>query len=94
MKFIIPQNYNFKSKVFGMLDYSTIVLNIVWYTIMFFIFHLLFKNWNIKIFFIISFCFPMTLFSIFGFYGEPMFFVISYLLKYLLKPKLYLFKKF
>ena len=73
MKFIIPQNYNFKNKVFGILDYSTIILNIIWYLVIFFTFHLLFTDWNIKIFFIISFCLPMTLCSIFGFYGEPLF---------------------
>ena len=28
MKFIIPQNYNFKSKIFGIIDYSTAFLNI------------------------------------------------------------------
>ena len=94
MKFIIPQNYNFKNKIWGLLDYSTIIINIVWYLIIIFVFHLLFTDWNIKIFFIISFCFPMTLFSILGFYGESMCLVLKYLLKYLLKPKLYLYKKF
>ena len=28
MKFIIPQNYNFKSKIFGIIDYSTAFLKI------------------------------------------------------------------
>ena len=30
MKFIFPQNYNFKNKLFGFLDYSTIFLNLIW----------------------------------------------------------------
>ena len=30
MKFIFPQNYNFKSKFLGIIDYSTLFLNIVW----------------------------------------------------------------
>ena len=29
MKFIFPQNYDFKSKLFGLFDYSTIILNLV-----------------------------------------------------------------
>ena len=29
MKFIFPQNYNFKSKLFGTFDYSTIIINII-----------------------------------------------------------------
>ena len=94
MKFIIPQNYNFKNKILGIIDYSTAILNVLWYSIIFIILHILFKNWNIKIFLLISFCFPVTIFSVVGFNGEPIIYVFKYLLKYFLKPKLYLYKKF
>lgn len=94
MKFIIPQNYNFKPKIFGVIDYSTVIFNIVWYILTFSILHLFLKNWDIKVFLLISFSFPMTLFSIVGFNGEPLIYVLSYVLKYCLKPKLYLFKKY
>ena len=30
MKFIFPQNYNFKNKLFGIFDYTTILVNILW----------------------------------------------------------------
>ena len=30
MKFIFPQNYSFKNKLFGFIDYSTLILNIIW----------------------------------------------------------------
>ena len=30
MKFIIPQNYNFKNKLLGFMDYSTAVFNVIW----------------------------------------------------------------
>ena len=30
MKFIFPQNYNFKNKLFGVIEYSTIFLNLIW----------------------------------------------------------------
>ena len=35
MKFIFPQNYNFKNKLFGFLDYSTIFLNLIWFLFIF-----------------------------------------------------------
>jgi len=94
MKFIIPQNYNFKNKILGIIDYSTAILNVVWYGIIFIILHFLFNNWNIKIFLLISFCFPLTIFSIVGFNGEPIIYVFKYILKYFFSPKLYLYKKF
>lgn len=93
MKFIIPQNYNFKNKIFGVIDYSTAIFNVVWYVVIFGILQLFFTDWNIKIFLLISFCFPITLFSLVGFNGEPIIYVLKYLLKYILKPKLYLYKK-
>ena len=30
MHFIIPKNYDFKAKLFGIIDYSTALLNGVW----------------------------------------------------------------
>ncbi len=94
MKFIIPQNYNFENKLFGIIHYSTLIFNIIWYVIVFFILNFIFKSWDIKIFLLISFSFPITLFSIIGFNGESFTYVFKYILKYLISPKLYLFKKF
>ena len=94
MKFIIPQNYNFKNKIFGIIDYSTAFFNIFWYIIIFIFLNILFVDWNIKIFFLISLCFPITIFSIVGLNGDPIVYVIKYILKFLFRPKLYLFKKF
>ena len=94
MKFIIPQNYNFKNKILGIIDYSTAIFNIVWHALIFIVLNFIFKNWNIKIFLLISFCFPITLFSILGFNGEPIVYVFKYIFKYILRPKLYLYKKY
>lgn len=94
MKFIIPQNYNFKNKILGIIDYSTAFLNIFWYVFIFSILHLLINNWNIKIFLFISLCFPLSLFSLIGFNGEPIVYVLKYIFKYLVSPKLYLYKKY
>lgn len=65
MKFIFPQNYNFKNKLFGFIDYSSILLNIFWDCFIFFILKLFPFNLNIKIFIFIILCFPVFLFSIF-----------------------------
>lgn len=94
MKFIIPQNYNFKTKAFGFIPYSTLIVNIVWGILIFSILHLLIDNWNIKIFIFISLVFPITLVSIIGLNGEPFIYVLEYVIKYFLRPKVYLFKKF
>ena len=94
MKFIIPQNYNFKNKILGIIDYSTAFFNIIWYCIIFLLLNILCNDWNIKIFLLISLCFPITLFSIVGFNGEPIVYVFKYVIKYIFKPKLYLYKKF
>lgn len=94
MKFIIPQNYNFKNKILGIIDYSTAFLNIFWYVFIFSILHLLINNWNIKIFLFISLCLPLSLFSLIGFNGEPIVYVLKYIFKYLVSPKLYLYKKY
>ena len=94
MKFIIPQNYSFKNKIFGFIPYSTLIFNIVWYLIIFSILNLLFNNWNIKIFLLISLAFPITLLSIIGLNGEPFIDVLKYVLKYIFSTKIYLFKKY
>ena len=94
MKFIIPQNYKFKNKILGIIDYSTAFFNIVWYLLIFFLLNIFFKSWNIKIFFLVSLCFPITLFSIVGFNGEPIIYVFKYILKYIFRSKLYLYKKY
>ena len=62
MKFIIPQNYNFKNKIFGIFSYSTAIFDIIYFFILFFILNLLFKNWNVKIFLLISLFFPILIF--------------------------------
>lgn len=92
MKFIFPQNYNFKSKLFGVIDYSTIFLNLFW-DLFVFLFINLFNNLNIKIFLFFVFCFPLLLFSFSGFNGENIIYVMKYILKFLLKPKLLIFQK-
>ena len=92
MKFIFPQNYNFKNKLFGIIDYNTIFLNLIW-DLFIFIFVRFFGNLEIKIILFFVFCFPLWLFSLFGFNGENINYIIKYIFNFIFKQKLYLFTK-
>lgn len=93
MKFIFPQNYNFKSKIFGFIDFSIAILNIIWGIILFMVLNIFRIGLNIKIFIFVVLFFPVLLFSIVGFNGEGIINVCSYLYKYMVKPKVLLYKK-
>ena len=92
MKFIIPQNYDFSSKLFGILDYSTVIFNVIWCTFVFCIISLFVSNLFIKIFVIIILCFPVILFSIVGLNHENLLYVLFYILKFITCQKVYLYK--
>lgn len=93
MKFIFPKNYNFKTKLFGLIDYSTAILNLIWIILIYFISNFFFNDLSIKIFLTISLCFPLLIFSVVSFNNENILCVIIYFLKYLFRPKLYLYDK-
>ncbi len=93
MKFIFPQNYSFKSKLFGFIDYSTLFLNVIWDFFMFCFLDLFNLNISIKISIFIIFCFPLFLFSIIGFNHENFIYVLTYLFKYLFNKKIYFYSK-
>jgi hypothetical protein len=92
VKFIIPQNYDFSSKLFGFIDYSTVILNVIWGLFIFCITSLFISNFIVKIFIIIVLCFPILLFSIIGFNHENILYVLFYILKFFIRPKVYLYK--
>ena len=91
MKFIFPQNYNFKNKFLGIIDYSTLIINIIFYFFIFIICNLFFKNINIKIFIFISTCFPLFILSITGLNNENIFLVLTYIIKFIKNRKIYLY---
>lgn len=93
MKFIFPKNYNFNPKFLGLFDYSTMVINIIFDLFIFSFFNLIFKNVTVRIFCIVSFSFPLLLLSIVGLNNENIFHVLFYVVKYFLRPKLYLYNK-
>ena len=93
MKFIFPQNYNFNTKLFGLLDYPTAIFNFICWIIIFIITKLFIKDLFIKIIFFIITCFPILLISLFGFNQENIIYVFKYLIIFYKNTKLYLYKK-
>ena len=93
MNFIFPENYNFKNKLFGIFDYTTVVINLIWGFILFKFSTILPFNINIKISFFIIFYFPLFLFSLFGFNNENIFYFFSYMIKFIASRKVYFFSK-
>ena len=93
MKFIFPQNYKFRTKLFGLIDYQSAILNVVWGGIVFFILNFLFTTLKLKIFLFIVFVFPVFIFSIVGINGENIINVIIYMSKFIIRPKLIFYSK-
>lgn len=92
MKFIFPQNFNFKNKLFGIIDYPTTIFNIIYFTTLLFICNLLIQNLTFKIIVIIFFYLPIFLLSVIDFYHENILYFFWYVLKFCIKPKIYLYK--
>ena len=92
MKFIFPQNYKYKNKIFGLIDYSTAIINLIFYIIIYFFINLFFKQIKIKIFIFVLICFPCFLLSIIGSENENIFSIIKYVFKYIKSKKIYLYK--
>lgn len=91
LKFIFPKNYNFSHKLFGFIDYSTAVFNLVWYIFIFCLINIFFSNLNIKIFLFILFCFPLSILSFIGFNNENILYVLLYILKFIKSKKIYFY---
>lgn len=93
MKFIFPQNYNFNSKLLGIIDYTSAIIDLIWSGIVFIVLNLILKSIQIKIFFFIILVLPVLIISIVGINGENMLNVMTYFIKYIIKPKIYIYNK-
>ncbi len=93
IKFIFPQNYNFKSKLLGVLDYPTTIFCVIWSFIIISILNLIFSSFQFIISFSIIFILPVLLFCFIGFNGENISAVIKYIIIFIIKPKVYVFNK-
>lgn len=94
MKFIIPQNYNTSSKLFGFLDYSSGIIMLLWSIFIYCLINFIFKSFYIKITIFIIFCFPIYILCLVGLNHENIIYVLSYILKFILSQKIYLFQKY
>lgn len=93
MKFIFPQNYNFKIKLFGFMDYQVAIFNIILWLIIYFFINLIFKDLYLKIILFISIAFPILLISIIGFNHENIIYVFYYIFKFMKNRRVYLYIK-
>ena len=93
MKFIIPQNYKFNKKFLGIIDYSTVIINLLWGGLIFVIVDTLFKDINIKIFLFIVSTIPTFILSIVGVGGENILNVLIYIFKFIIKQKILFYDK-
>lgn len=92
MKFIFPQNFNFRSKLLGIIDYPTAIFNIFYFFILLSFCNLFINDSTIKIMFIIFLFLPVFMLSIIDFNHENILYFFWYMLKYIFKPKLYLYQ--
>lgn len=93
MHFIIPKNYKFKNKLFGIFDYPTAILNIIWNIIIYFILKNINAAITIRIFIYTSLSFPVLLLTMVGFNNESPIYTIKYVVRFLIRQKVYLFRK-
>lgn len=91
--FIIPQNFNFKNKFLGFIDYSTLIFLIICYLISYLIINFIFPSFYTKIIIFIILNGPLTLLSIIGFYNENIVYVLYYIIKFFKNQNIYFYKK-
>lgn len=93
MQFIIPKNYKFKTKLLGLLDYQTAVIDGIWAGILFLLSNLIFTSLTHKLYFIVALFLPVLLFTIIGVNNESVISVTIYIFKYFKRQKIFLYKK-
>ncbi len=92
--YIFPQNYNFKNKLFGLIDYSTIIFNIIWCLFVYSFFSIFINSLYIKMCLIIIFAFPLLLLSIIGINNENILYVLFYMIKFIKNRRVLLYFKY
>ena len=93
MKFIFPQNYNFQTKLFGFIEYSTAIFNVIYWTILYFILNIFINDFTLKLSLFIIFALPIFILSITGIYKENFLNIVYYIIKYFLNCNIYVFSK-
>ena len=66
MNFIIPQNFNFKNKFLGLIDYPTLILDFIYLIFLNSLLNIFIHDLLVKLIFIIILFFPIFLLSLFS----------------------------
>lgn len=93
MKFIIPENYDFKNRLLGFMDYSTAIFNVLWALFVLLLVNIFPLSINIKVGTFITLYFPLFIFSVFGFHNENIIYVLAYLFHFIKNSKIYFYGK-
>ena len=67
MNFIIPQNFNFKNKFLGLIDYPTLILDFIYLIFLNSLLNIFIHDLLVKLILIIILFFPIFLLSLFSF---------------------------
>ena len=93
MKFIFPKNYKYNAKLFGFIDYTTAIIDLIIGIILFLIVHLIFSNLSTQVYVFISLFSPVILFSIVGVNRENILDFSLYIIKFFRNRKVYFYRK-
>lgn len=94
IKFIFPQNYKYKNKLFGIIDYQSLIFNIIWDFIIFLLSSLFSFSITMKVILFSILCLPILIITIIGFNHENIIYVIIYIIRFYRKNKIYIYKKY
>ena len=90
MNFIVPQNFNFKNKFLGLIDYPTLIFDFIYLSVLNTILNIFIPYLLVKLNFIIILFLPIFLMSLFSFNNESFIYVLFYIVKYYFSPRLYI----
>ncbi len=91
MKFIIPKNYNYHLKILGVIDYPTAIFNLIVLFLLWTGLSPLFTDILGKTAVVIILYLPLLLITLVESQKESLVYQIYYVLKFLIKPKIYLY---
>lgn len=90
--YIFPKNYNFNNKIGGVIDYPTAIFNLLFIFLLYKFISIFKLTLTSKLIFISIFYTPIFLVSIFNHNDDNIICIAYYVIKFLVRPKLYLYK--
>lgn len=90
--YIFPKNYNFKNKIGGVIDYPTAIFNLLFIFLLYKFISIFKLTLTSKLIFISIFYTPIFLVSMFNHNDDNIICIAYYVIKFLVRPKLYLYK--